>query len=491
MPTPTVSAARTARLVGTLAPGRPAYRALADALRLAVADGRIAAGTRLPSERDLTAALDVSRTTVTRAYAVLRESGYLTSRRGSGSVATLPSGARPRGAGSLFPADAGEGIIDLTCAATRAPAGVLEAYERAVQQLPAHLTGAGYLTLGMPELREVIADRYTARGLPTSPDEVLVTSGAVAGIGIVLRALLGHGDRIIVENPTYPNTVDALRRGGARLVPLAMDPDGWDVAESARTVRSAGAAAAVLIPDFHNPTGALMADEDRAVLARALRSAGTVPVVDETIAEVDLDGTGVLPVPFAAHDPRAVSVGSSSKSHWGGLRTGWMRAPRSVLPALVEARVTTDLGAPVLEQLVLLELMRAAPGLTPERRGDLRASREALVAALRARLPELGFRVPRGGLSLWCELPEGLDATTVAIAAEDAGLLVAAGPRFAVVGGLERWVRLPYVLRPDVMVEAVDRLAGALESVRTTGRGTARRTAGRTGERRTGRPLVA
>ncbi len=111
-------------------PADPAYRALADALRLAVADGRIPAGTRLPSERELTAALDVSRTTVTRAYAVLRDSGYLTSRRGSGSVATLPSGSRQRSVGSLFPADAGEGVIDLTCAATRAPAGVVEAYER-------------------------------------------------------------------------------------------------------------------------------------------------------------------------------------------------------------------------------------------------------------------------------------------------------------------------------------------------------------------------
>ena len=75
--------------------------------------------------------------------------------------------------------------------------------------------------------------------------------------------------------------------------------------------------------------------------------------------------------------------------------------------------------------------------------------------------------MPRGGLSLWCELPEHLDATTVALAAEDAGLLVAAGPRFAVVGGLERWVRLPYVLPPEVMVDAVGRLAAALESVRT------------------------
>lgn len=491
MPTPTVSAARTARLVGTLAPGRPAYRSVADSLRLAVADGRIAAGTRLPSERELTAALGVSRTTVTRAYAVLRESGYLASRRGSGSVATLPSGSRQRGAGSLFPADAGEGFIDLTCAATRAPAGIVEAYERGVAQLPAHLAGAGYLTLGLPELREAIADRYTARGLPTSADEVIVTSGAVAGMGIVLRAMLGHGDRVVVENPSFPNTIDALRRAGARLVPLAMDPDGWDVAESAHTVRSAGAAAAVLIPDFHNPTGALMADADRAALARALRSAGTVPVIDETVVEVDLAGATAMPLPFAVHDRRAVSIGSSSKSHWGGLRTGWVRAPRALVPALVEARVTTDPGAPVLEQLVLLELLRTSCGLTPERRDDLCESREALIHTLRTRMPEIGFRMPRGGLSLWCELPVGLDATTVAIAAEDVGLLVAAGPRFAVVGGLERWLRLPYVLPPDVMVEAVGRLATAVESVRSTGSSAGRRTVRKNADRRTGRPLVA
>lgn len=467
MSTHSVSAARTARLVSTLAPGRPAYRALADALRLAIADGRIAAGTRLPSERELTASLDVSRTTVTRAYAVLRDTGYLTSRRGSGSVASLPSGSRVRGAGSLFPADPGEGVIDLTCAATRAPAGVVEAYERAVSRLPEHLAGAGYLTLGIPDLREVIADRYTQRGLPTSPDDILVTSGAVAGIGIVLRALLHHGDRVVVESPTYPNTIDALRRSGARLTPLAIDPDGWDATESARTIRGAGASLAVLIPDFHNPTGALMSDDARATLARALTASATIPVIDETIVEVDLDDADPMPPPFAAHDPRAICVGSSSKSHWGGLRTGWIRAPKGTLPALVEARVTTDLGAPVLEQLVLLELMRAHPGLSAQRRDDLRASRRALADALRTHLPQISFGMPRGGLSLWCELPPDVDATTVAVAAEGAGLLVAAGPRFAVVGGLDRWIRLPFVLPPEVMVDAVARLAGALESART------------------------
>jgi DNA-binding transcriptional MocR family regulator len=198
-----------------------------------------------------------------------------------------------------------------------------------------------------------------------------------------------------------------------------------------------------------------------------------------------------MPLPFAAHDARAVTVGSSSKSHWGGLRTGWIRAPRTALAGLVEARVTSDLGAPVLEQLVLLELMRVSPGLGDARRADLCAARDALVAALGERLPELRFRVPRGGLFLWCELPDGIDATSVAVAAEDEGLLIAAGPRFALSGGLDRWVRLPYVLAPDVMTDAVARLARAVETVRTTGATSPRRGDRARSGQPGGRPLVA
>ncbi|MBR7742883.1 PLP-dependent aminotransferase family protein [Phycicoccus sp. BSK3Z-2] len=482
-PAPTVSATRTARLVGDVTSTRPVYRALADALRLTVADGRIAPGTRLPSERDLTHALGLSRTTVTRAYDVLRDTGYLRSVRGSGSVATLPTGVVHRGSGGLFPGDVADGVLDLTCAAPRAPAGIVEAYERAVERLPSYLGGTGYLTYGLPELREALAERYTARGVPTRAEDVLVTSGAVAGLGVVLRALVSPGDRVLVEDPTYPNTLDLLRGGGARLRTLPVDPDGWDLDDADRVARSAAARAAVLVPDFHNPTGALLDDEGRARLAAALRSAGTVPVVDETIAEIDLIG-GPMALPLAAHAPEAVSVGSASKSHWGGLRTGWVRAPHGRMRDLVEARVASDLGAPVLEQLVHLELLRACPGLTEDRRTDLVAARDAAATALRAQLPEVRFTPARGGLSLWCELPPGTSASRVAVAAEPEGLLLAPGPRFAVEGGLDRWLRLPHVLPAEAMTDAVGRLARAVHAVAGRGPDPADR-------RRPVRPLVA
>ena len=138
-------------------------------------------------------ALGASRTTVTRAYDLLRERGFLASRRGSGSVAMLPvpGGASPS-AGILRPSEEGddEGIIDLTCAALRAPVGIEDAYQTALEVLPRYLAGAGYTTVGLPELRAALAEQYAARGLATNPDQILITSGAVTATLLAVRSLV-------------------------------------------------------------------------------------------------------------------------------------------------------------------------------------------------------------------------------------------------------------------------------------------------------------
>lgn len=484
-----LSAVRTAELIGPLdGPtdrNRPAYRMLSDALRLLIADGRIAVGTRLPSERDLTEALAVSRTTVSSAYAVLRDRGYLTSRRGSGSVASLPAGALRRDTGLHISAQVPEGTIDLTCAAQRAPAGMTQAAEAAIAASPGYLSGSGYLLNGVPELRAAIAARYTERGLPTTPDEVIVTTGAVVGTAIAARALLSPGDTVVMETPTYPNIFPTLTQLRSRIAPVPVEPNGWDLPTMTSTIRSSGARAAILLPDFHNPTGNLMSDEQRSVVAKALARERITAIVDETVVEIDLDNDGPMPLPFGAHHTDTISVGSASKSHWGGLRIGWIRASGPMLQRIETARVPLDIGAPVIDQLVLLQLMRVAPGITQERRSDLIASRDALAGAVSERLPQLKFVLPHGGLSLWLELPSPI-AAEVTLAAEDEGLLIASGPRFAAAGGLDRWIRLPYVLTPNELVEAVVRLERALGRV-ATGATVPRR--GRT--EHPGGPLVA
>lgn len=458
--TRTVSASRMASLLGSAAERRPAYLGIADGVRLLVADGRIAPGTRLPSERDLTDALGVSRTTVTRAYAHLRELGYLESRRGSGSVTRLPVRRAAVEDHVLSPGDGRPGQIDLTTAAGAAPPGVAAAYEAAVAALPSYLSGTGYYPSGLPALREQIARRYDERGVPTRPDQIVVTAGALAGIAVTARAFAGPGDRILTESPTYPNAIATLRRAG-RLVGAPVDPAGWDVEALTATVRQAAPRLAYLVPDFHNPTGGLMGDDQRAEVAAALARARTLAVVDETMQELDLDG-GDQPAPMAAHAADSVTVGSASKAFWGGLRVGWLRAPDHRVGALVASRLSVDLGAPLLEQLVLGELLARREPVLAHQRERLRERRDALATALSSTLPDWGFRLPCGGLALWCELPEPL-SSALTVAAERQDVLLASGASFAPEGGLERFLRLPYTRSAEELTDAVARLAIAWE----------------------------
>ncbi len=446
----------------------PAYRGLADALRLLIADGRLPAGTRLPSQRELTTALGVSRTTVTRAYAELEDRGYLSSRQGSGSVATLPGtpAGRRQGAALQRGLDRAEGdVIDLTCASMPAPPGTMAAYERALLALPGYLSGTGYHPLGLPELREALAQGYTARGLPTDPDQLMVTSGALAGLAVAGRALLSPGDRVLLESPTYPNAIDTLRHCGARPVALPMQRDGWDSSAAEATLRQTAPRAAYLIPDFHNPTGALMGDAQRARLGRALSGTHTVSVVDETMVDLSHDGDAAMPAPMAAHHGRSITLGGASKSFWGGLRVGWLRAPRDLMPALVTARLSLDLGSPVLEQLVLLDLLSHRNELLAARRTGMVAARDTLAAELRAQLPQWSFQPPAGGLSIWAELPNEV-STPLTVAADRRGVVLAPGAQFAVEGGLERFLRVPFAAHPpELLREAVRRVAAAWEDL--------------------------
>jgi DNA-binding transcriptional MocR family regulator len=464
------SALRVAGLVAeALAAGEgPAYSRLAGGLRGALVDGRLVSGTRLPSERELTGRLGMSRTTVTRAYAELRDQGYLVTRRGSGSVLVLPGVPGGRIDHLLTPSDLDGDGLDLTCTAQAAPPWTAQAFEAALGELPAYLAGTGYYPGGLPVLRERIARRYGERGLPTDPAQVIVTPGALGGLSITLSAIVRHGDRVLVESPTYANAIAAIEGSGARLVPHPIDhlADDWDTSVLADRVRRGGARAAYLIPDFHNPTGALMSPEQRREVAATLRREGVTPVVDESLVELAID-TGVPP-PFARFAPSTVTIGSASKSIWGGLRIGWIRAPRGLVDRLASSRLRLDLGAPVLEQLVAVQLLDHFETVTADRRDRLRASRDALVAGLATHLPDWQVRVPRGGMALWCALPEA-GSTSLAVAARAYGVALAAGPNFAPSGGLDRWVRLPYALPAERMALVPERLAAAWDDV-TAGR---------------------
>ncbi|MFD0900537.1 MocR-like transcription factor YczR [Actinomadura sediminis] len=501
MSTRYVSGHQLARLLGDVPRERPVYAALARGVRGLVLDGRLALRTRLPAERDLAGALGVSRTTVTAAYDRLREEGYIESRQGAGSWTALPpvrmaadggpgggAGRRPAppgpdaGDAAARPASGGLGVagfetpfadggpdgagfIDLGWPPTAGPAVFVEAVAAAVAELPRYSAGPGYEPAGLACLREAIADRYTARGVPTRPDEIVVTSGAQQAFTLLVRLLVGAGDPVMVERPTYPHALTALRAAGARLVPVGMN-GGWDAELAAATMRQAAVRLVHTIPDFHNPTGLLMPDADRAAFTAAARAADAYVVADEIFADLGHDPGAPRRAPLAMYDHggRVITIGSASKLMWGGLRIGWIRAAAPLVRRMVVAREPLDMASPVLDQLIVRELLARVEAVRAERAAHLRASRDALAAALRERLPDWEFRLPEGGMSLWARLGAPV-ASQFAETAARFGVRVVPGPVFAADGVLEDYVRLPYVLPPDALRAAVDRLAAAYRRV--------------------------
>ncbi len=442
-----------------------AYRDLADQIRLLIVDGRITAGARLPSERELAAATGLSRTTTARVYAELRDAGFLRSRRGSGSVVRLPFGESS--ASSLIETSDDDTGIAMTYAAPVAPAGLGRAFESAIARLPGLLSTTGYLPDGLPALREMLAARYEERGLPTSPDQIVVTSGALGAVSLIARAFVEQGDRVLVEAVSYPHAHEAFTSAGARLSTLPVVQHGpWDVETAVDMLASSRHLAAYLIPDFHNPTAAVMTEPARGAFAQAMRRSGTLAVIDESQREVNIDGIE-LPPSFGSFDRDALLVDSASKPFWGGLRVGWIRAPRDLVMPLVQARMTHDLGTAAFEQLVFAEVLKdPVPVLTSALSG-FRTQRDHLVDLLATHLPELDVSPPAGGLSLWAGLPDH-NSTRLVAAAREHGLLLTPGPRFftgAPVAG-EAHLRLPYTQSLPVLEDAVRRLAKAYEGRR-------------------------
>lgn len=430
----------------------PVYRQLADSLRLIILDGRLPLDTRLPGEREVAETLQVSRTTVTAALAELRSEGYLASRQGSGSVTTLPV-ARTEHESPRLP----QPEVDLSCAALPAGPEIHQAYTRALSQLPEYLEHSGYDAAGLPALRAALAERYRVRGLPTSPDQIMIVNGAVSGFSLLLRLLTGPGDRVIIEHPTYPHAIGAIKGAACRPVPLALPERGWDTDGLAITIAQTAPRLAYLITDFHNPTGRCMDSATRQIVADIAARTRTTLVVDETMS--DLWYETPPPPPVAAFDDsgHVIMLGSAGKSFWGGLRLGWIRASARTIAALIQMRDTMDLGSPLLEQLACRELLREEAQILPARRAHLRQQRDAAGEIIQRIFPEWRLSTPRGGLSWWAELPQPV-STMLAANAETLGIRLGAGPRFGIEGAFERFLRIPFTLPPAQIEDALLRI---------------------------------
>lgn len=462
-----------ARLLGRWSGGNgPLYKQLRDGLLELLETGSLQTGTPLPPERKLADALSVSRNTVAAAYAELRSMGWADARQGAGTTITAHrysavGGHRANGLFATLVRDHPD-VVDLTIAVPDAATVVTNVLSEPARFIDAAtLTRShGYEPRGDEALREAIAKTLTGNGLPTTADQLLITTGAQQAISLLVRGLTRPGDGIGLEETTFPGAIDAISVAGARPLPIRMTESGLDIDHLEQLIETDGPRLLYLVPTFHNPTGTLLGGTQRKRLATLVAERQITTIDDLTLAELDFGAPA--PPPLAALEPEApiISVGSMSKVFWGGLRIGWLRAQPNIVSHLVGLKTAADLGTTAPIQRLAAVMFDHYDQTRQERNEQLATSLTRTADALTTQLPGWEWQLPAGGPHLWIRLP-GIDAAAFSHRLLQAGVAVVPGPLLAVDGqSAADHVRLPYYLPPATLELAIERMAETYRSWR-------------------------
>jgi DNA-binding transcriptional MocR family regulator len=426
---------------------------IALAFTHAIDAGLLPTGTRLPPERDLADALAVSRPTLRAALTDLRARGLIGAVQGSG---TWIAGTGPRRGRSFAEAVVGKAAVNLA-ASVPWDARALAAcgFRLTAREILALTPADGYGT-GLVQIQEIVAARASAAHLPTGPANVVITPGAQRALLATLELLTSPGDRILVEREAYPGTFDVCE--ALRVIPVPVDfhdPDAVD-----RAIGRRSATAALLQPIVNNPTGGALADEHLAALARTF-DRRRLPVVENNVL-ADLRFTDRPPPGLAERCGGApvFTIGSLSKTVWGGLRVGWIRAPEAPAAELRRRIHRMELGMSAPSQLIAEQVLRTIDGVLVRRRSELARAAARAREQLSVLLPSWRSRPPLGGLSLWVELPVR-DTDPFVEHASGHGVDVLPGRLADANGRPSSHIRLSFDRPTPMLREGIDRLAAA------------------------------
>ena len=462
-----IDSSELALLLGPWMRGKgPLRLRLKSAVEKAILEGLISDGTRLPSERRFAEASGVSRTTIVSAYDLLEEDGLLERKRGSGSIVrTLTARARiaaqrdARLAGlssEVILQDTAD-IVDLTIAWPDLPNEFLQYLGGlSFEEVKDGQNRSLYAPMGIPTLRERIAQRFCDAGIPTTIENIIVTTGTQQGLSLAASLLVRPGEPVAVEQPTYYLALDTFRTLGARLRPFT---PGYADQILQQEMAATSFCALYCIPTFHGPTGLVMPESARRSLARLARE-HNVPIIEDCCLEA-LAFSGSVPRSIAYYDPEnVISLGTLGNLFWPGIFVGWIRASRSVVARLGRLKVMSDLGSSVPSQLIAHRVLDSFDDIASFRRRQLYENSELLCRRLSEELPQWTFAKPSGGLCLWVHIPFG-DSAIFAQFAARAGVRVLPGSSMTMDGSCTEYLRLSFTAAPEIIETGVKRLVSA------------------------------
>jgi GntR family transcriptional regulator / MocR family aminotransferase len=488
----------------------PLYLQIKEQLRAQIASGTLAAGSRLPSSRQLAADLGVSRITVTNAYAELEADGLIVSRTGSGTYVApqweLPRAGRTGGAtgeaalpqwqrrlldepvvGAVHPAR--EALVRrsqrsdprrkmLSFAQARGDARLFpeKEFRRIVSDFLRDPGAAfGYEPPeGSLYLRTILSQYLKQQGIAATADEIVITSGAQQAFDLLSRLLVQPGDRVVTEAPTFVGALEALECRRARVIGVPMDAEGIDPRGLERALAEHAPRLVYLVPTFHNPTGVVTGAARRREIVALAQRYGVPVVEDEYLREVRFGSP--IPPPLAAfdgagkgdsenHGGSVVHVGSFSKSLSPAFRLGYMVVRGPLRERVVSLKRATDICcSPILQHAAARFLEEGLVYAHWKRVSRAYRKRQAaMIAAVQRHFPRAcSWTAAHGGVVLWVRVPEGVSPARLLEEAQREGVTFTPGAVFFPEPADQPYLRLTYAALDEGEIERGVAILGRL-----------------------------
>lgn len=431
-----------------------------QAIKQRISARTLAPGAKLPSIRSFAEVMQVSKSTVVEAYDRLSAEGVILSRRGSGFfVGGYSSGhLTPLTLAEIGPKldrevdplwvsrqslEAGERYLKPGCgwmpASWMPEVPIRKALRNLSRANDAILTEYGS-PLGLSEMRQFLARRASTYGIDASPDQIILTGSGTQAIDQLCRYLLEPGDCVIVDDPCYFNFHALLRAHRAKVVSVPFTPNGPDLEQFELALKEHRPKLYITNSGLHNPTGATLSPVVAHRVLRLAEQHDLTIIEDDIFADLEPE-----PAPrYAAFDglDRVVHIGSFSKTLSASVRCGYIIARPEWIDGLVDLRIATSFGAGHFAAELVLTVLK--DGAYRKHLDALRTRLAGAMSITSARLAKLGIKPwvePRGGMFLWCELPEGVDGADLAQRALAQNIVLAPGSVFSLNNTADRFMR--------------------------------------------------
>ncbi|MCU1329066.1 MAG: transcriptional regulator, GntR family [Bryobacterales bacterium] len=457
----------------------PIYRQLGEYLQNLIESGSLRPGERLPPTRELAGHLGLNRTTISAAYEMLESGGLIYGEVGRGSFVRPAPGRAPETvnwsyalAQSPTPSAAASSRANLINFSSSRPSErqfPIDQFRACCREVLDGPEMRSLMQLGSPAgyepLRQYLLQRSS---VARETDDILITNGCQQAVDLLRRALIKPGTKVAVEEPVYPGLKNLFVEAGAELLGIEVGPDGADL-YSLRVALEAGAKLVVLTPSFQNPTGATIPDAARRQIIAMTRAAGAVLIENDIYSELIYSGTPGERLKSLY--PNVILLGSFSKIAFPGIRCGWIIAPKPVIARVTEFKQLADLHTDQLSQAFLLRFAELGE-LAAHQKRMVAAGREkvrAVADAARQHLEGCTYSIPNGGMNLWVDLGDGLDAAALRGLAQRAGIDYMPGRQFSIARPLDSGLRLSFVgLEVDEISRGIEILGSVVREARTS-----------------------